>query len=118
LRKELNQQVVEVNTLKSLPLGIQVPSSNNTRKAGPEVNFSSITLNRQPTDYLAEQNFHGLVQRLVLKEKQVLQLQTEIDQYKAQNPGDGREAVCTISRNILCDTRQLYLGRTREKRTR
>jgi hypothetical protein len=39
-------------------------------------------------------NFHGLVQRLVLKEKQVLQLQAEVDRFKAQNPNEGRDAVC------------------------
>jgi diaphanous 1 len=37
------------------------------------------------------------VQRLVTKEKQVLQLQTEVDRLKAQNPSDGREAVCIKS---------------------
>ena len=35
-----------------------------------------------------------LVQRLVQKEKQVLQLQTELDKFRAQNPGESREAVC------------------------
>jgi diaphanous 1 len=38
------------------------------------------------------ENFHGLVQRLVQKEKQVLQLQTELDRFRAQNPAEGREA--------------------------
>ncbi|KAJ3492688.1 hypothetical protein NLJ89_g11182 [Agrocybe chaxingu] len=73
LRNELNQQIAEINTLKSISSGIPVPNVNNARKAG------------------SEQNFHGLVQRLVQKEKQVLQLQTELDRYKAQNPSDGRE---------------------------
>ena len=39
------------------------------------------------------QNFHGLVQRLVQKEKHVLQLQAELDKFNAQNPTEGREAV-------------------------
>ena len=39
------------------------------------------------------QNFHGLVQRLISKEKQVLQLQAELDRFKAENPNEGREAV-------------------------
>ncbi|PPQ71093.1 hypothetical protein CVT24_009844, partial [Panaeolus cyanescens] len=74
LRKELNQQMAEMNALKSLPLGIPVPSSNAPRKAG------------------SEQNFHGLVQRLVQKEKQVLQLQTELDKLKGENFVEAREA--------------------------
>ena len=40
------------------------------------------------------QNFHGVVQRLVQKEKQVLQLQTELERFKTQNPGEDRDAVC------------------------
>lgn len=40
------------------------------------------------------QNFHGLVQRLVQKEKQVAQLQTELQKYSEQNPIENREAVC------------------------
>lgn len=43
-----------------------------------------------------QQNVHGLVQRLVQREKEVLQLQTELSRFKAQNPGDGREAVSVI----------------------
>lgn len=39
------------------------------------------------------QGFHGLVQRLIQKERQVVQLQTDLDRLKAQNPGEGREAV-------------------------
>jgi len=42
---------------------------------------------------LLQQNFHGLVQRLVQKEKQVLQLQAEVDQYRSQNPVEDKEAV-------------------------
>lgn len=43
------------------------------------------------------QNFHGLVQRLVQKEKQVLQLQNELDRVKAQNPTETRENVGVCS---------------------
>jgi len=39
----------------------------------------------------SSQNFHGLVQRLVQKEKQVLQLQTQLDRLKSQNPNENRE---------------------------
>ena len=39
------------------------------------------------------QSFHGLVQRLIQKEKQVVQLQADLDRLKAQNPNEAREAV-------------------------
>jgi len=42
---------------------------------------------------ICTKNFHGLVQRLVLKEKQVLQLQAEVDRFKSENPSEGRDAV-------------------------
>ncbi|KAG6910997.1 hypothetical protein DXG01_006051 [Tephrocybe rancida] len=74
LREELNQKVAEINTLKSLPLGLPVPQTTSVgKKSGSE-------------------NFHGVVQRLVQKEKQVIQLQAELDRFKAQNPNDGRDA--------------------------
>ena len=38
LRKELNEQLAEMNILKALPVGIQVPSPSNGRKPGQEVN--------------------------------------------------------------------------------
>ena len=38
LRKELNEQLAEMNILKALPIGIQVPSPSNGRKPGQEVN--------------------------------------------------------------------------------
>lgn len=41
----------------------------------------------------SNQSFHGLVQRLVQKEKHVLQLQTELDRLKASNPAEGKEPV-------------------------
>jgi hypothetical protein len=37
----------------------------------------------------------------VQKEKEVLQLRTELDRFKAQNPGDGREAVCMVPPRLL-----------------
>ena len=51
-------------------------------------NTRRLTSLRQST-----QNFHGVVQRLVQKEKQVLQLQAELDRLKAQNPAETREIV-------------------------
>lgn len=92
LRDELNQQIAELNTLKSLPLSVPGSYSKASGKGGPEVCLWFKYLISQ-SQYLALQNFHGLVQRLVQKEKQVLQLQTELDRFKAQNPSDGRDAV-------------------------
>lgn len=39
------------------------------------------------------QNLHGVIQRLVQKEKQVIQLQAELEIFKAQNPGESRDLV-------------------------
>ena len=60
------------------------------------------------------QGFHGLVQRLVQKEKQVLQLQTELDKFKAQNPGESREAVSPNFEHILALPSNGMLGRASE----
>lgn len=49
------------------------------------------------------QSFHGLVQRLVQKEKQVLQLQTELDRLRVENPIDNREIVSPPSFVITAD---------------
>ena len=37
LRNKLNQQVAEMNTLKSLPIALPVPHSKSTGKAGQDV---------------------------------------------------------------------------------
>jgi diaphanous 1 len=72
LRNELNEQIAEITTLKALPLSISGPKSPGK----------------------GEQGFHGVVQRLVQKEKQVLQLQAEVDRYKAERPAaETRDAV-------------------------
>jgi hypothetical protein len=71
LRDELNERVAEVNTLKSLPALPSAPGMPNGRSGN--------------------ENFHGLVQRLVQKEKQVLQLRTELERFKVLNPAEGRE---------------------------
>ena len=42
---------------------------------------------------MPQQNMQGIVQRLIAKEKQVLQLQKELDQFKAQSSADDQEAV-------------------------
>ena len=70
---DFTQRIAEMNTLKSLPPSIPSPQGKPVGKGGNE-------------------NFHGLVQRLVQKEKQVLQLQTELERFKVQNP-EGRDAV-------------------------
>lgn len=42
------------------------------------------------------------------KEKEVLQLRTELDRLKAQNPGDGREVVCIVSPSTVNITNMLH----------
>ncbi|CDO73783.1 hypothetical protein BN946_scf185015.g111 [Trametes cinnabarina] len=75
LRKQLEQQAAELSTLKSIP-PIPASISRGAGRGNPE----------------STQNFHGVVQRLVQKEKQVLQLQADLDRLKAQNPAEPREA--------------------------
>ncbi|TFY78768.1 hypothetical protein EWM64_g5245 [Hericium alpestre] len=70
LRDELDQRTAEITTLRSLSPGTQ---GRNNGKAGQD-------------------NLHGVVQRLVQKEKQVLQLQSELDKLKSQSPSDQRDA--------------------------
>jgi hypothetical protein len=41
LRNKLNQQIAEMNTLKSLPLNLPVPHAKSTGKAGSEVGIFS-----------------------------------------------------------------------------
>ncbi|THG96218.1 hypothetical protein EW026_g5579, partial [Hermanssonia centrifuga] len=72
LQNELSQQVAELSTLRTLPLSVTSPTLRNQGKGNGE-------------------NFHGLVQRLVQKEKQVIQLQGELERLKAQNPSESRE---------------------------
>jgi hypothetical protein len=57
-------------------------------------------------------NFHGLVQRLVLKEKQVLQLQAEVDRFKADNPNEGRAAVSLSALPALPDSVNIMIRMT------
>ncbi|EMD40584.1 hypothetical protein CERSUDRAFT_102967 [Gelatoporia subvermispora B] len=71
LRDTIDEQAAEVATLKALTP--QMPPSGS-RQAGRGEPIS------------------GVVQRLVQKEKQVLQLQAEVDRLKAENPTEDREA--------------------------
>jgi diaphanous 1 len=79
-----------MNTLKALPLALPVPNAKAPGKGG-EVRLSP-TFEKIFAKHVL-QGFHGLVQRLVQKEKQVLQLQAELDRFKAQHPNEGRDAV-------------------------
>lgn len=67
LRNELQNQVAELNTLRSLPLNI----APTPQKAGSKSGTGEV---------------HGLVMKLVQKEKQVVQLQAEVESLRAQNP--------------------------------
>ncbi|KAG8923688.1 hypothetical protein FRC01_012479, partial [Tulasnella sp. 417] len=69
LQSDLRSHVAEINTLRSL------------QTSGPGATTSAIR----------SENFHGVVQRLVQKEKQVIQLQAEMEKLKQQNPAEGRD---------------------------
>ncbi|KAI5114737.1 hypothetical protein M0805_004340, partial [Coniferiporia weirii] len=70
LQNELNLQRVEIDTLKSLQISLS-PSTNSSRTG--------------------KEGIQGLVQRLVLKEKQVVQLQAEVNRLKLSNPLEARD---------------------------
>ena len=74
LRSELQSQVAELNTLRSLPLNLaSTPQKTGSKSGTGEV--------------------HGLVMKLVQKEKQVVQLQAEVERLRGQNPtAESREA--------------------------
>ena len=67
LRNELQSQVAELNTLRSLPLNIASTPQKAVSKSGTG-------------------EVHGLVMKLVQKEKQVVQLQAEVERLQTQNP--------------------------------
>lgn len=96
LREQLEQQLAEINTLKSLSPNVSSAQKRLPNKGGNEVKpiTQDATSSRKSETVLQpQQNFHGVVQRLVQKEKQVIQLQTELDRYRAQNPTEDKEAV-------------------------
>ena len=98
MRDQINEKVAEINTLKSLPSPALGPPGKLVPKGKGDVRPYCIHHTRE-TD-LSRQNLNGIVQRLIAKEKQVIQLQSEVDRLKAQNPNEGREAVsvdCTLS---------------------
>ncbi|KAH7919532.1 hypothetical protein BV22DRAFT_1075069, partial [Leucogyrophana mollusca] len=69
LQNDLAQRTTEANTLKSLS-----PKPSALPGRGPP------------------EGVNGLVQRIVQKERQVMQLQAEVDRLQAQNPTEAREA--------------------------
>ncbi|KIY49480.1 hypothetical protein FISHEDRAFT_65448 [Fistulina hepatica ATCC 64428] len=71
LRNDVDQKAAEINVLKSLPPNGFVNQLKPAGKSG--------------------ENVHGLVQRLVQKERQVLQLQTELERFKDQSSAESRE---------------------------
>lgn len=59
-----------------------------------------------------------MVQRLVQKEKQVLQLQAELDRFKSQNPNEGRDAVSDLFHNLRPELIMLQDERAKRDRDR
>lgn len=94
LRNDISQQLAEINTLKSVP---SPPSVGRGSGRGAPGVCAFLPCPRLELTLVQNQNVNGLVQRLVQKEKQVLQLQADLDRYKAQNPTEGREAVSCAS---------------------
>lgn len=63
----------------------------------------------------SQHNLHGLVQRLVQKERQVLQLQSELERYKVQNPTEDKEAVGAFSFSQCLNTKRYDVYRRRKR---
>ncbi|KAJ7627858.1 armadillo-type protein [Mycena polygramma] len=72
LHTKLNQQAVEMETLKSLLLNAPVPDGKSSGKAGSE-------------------HVRGLFQRMLEKEKEVGKLQVLVEHLKAENTSQARE---------------------------
>jgi diaphanous 1 len=92
LRGEVDQQTAEINTLQSLT-NVPAPIQKNSGKPGKEVIVLHRPFRLSTDPRFQTQSFHGLVQRLIQKEKQVVQLQADLDRLKAQDPSEGKEAV-------------------------
>ncbi|KZT71430.1 FH2-domain-containing protein [Daedalea quercina L-15889] len=75
LRSQVAEQAAEIKTLRALTSG---PAT--VGRGGGNLGTES------------KQSFHGVVQRLVQKEKEASQLQAELEKLKAQNPSEGRDA--------------------------
>jgi hypothetical protein len=73
--------IVEMNTLKFIALTNPVSHSHakSSGKAGSQVSILSIPLFSSKE---ASQNFHGLVLRLIEKEKELQNLQAEVDRLR------------------------------------
>ncbi|KIK67748.1 hypothetical protein GYMLUDRAFT_68769 [Collybiopsis luxurians FD-317 M1] len=70
LKKEMDEQMVEINTYKSLP----IVTASQAKAAG-----------RPPHEV------QGFVQRVIAKEKEVKQLQSELDQLRSRLPSEAEE---------------------------
>jgi diaphanous 1 len=99
LRDSLTEQTAQVNILKSLPSNMSTSGPKIAGRSG-EVCLRSMTYFVILTCILVK-GLSGLVQRLVQKEKQVLQLQTELERYKSKEHGEDQEEVTTICTCIV-----------------
>lgn len=82
LKDELSTQMAEVNTLRSLPGSVSMSFTSSGDVPDPVKSAEK-----------ESPNFHGLVQRLVLKEKEVLRLQAEVARLSKSGSAEPRESV-------------------------
>ncbi|KAL7410280.1 hypothetical protein BDY24DRAFT_186432 [Mrakia frigida] len=81
LKDELSTQIAEVNTFRALPSSVSMSFSSSSDAPDPIKSAEK-----------ESPNFHGLVQRLVLKEKEVLRLQAEVTRLGKSGPAEPRES--------------------------
>ncbi|SPO39803.1 related to Diaphanous protein homolog 1 [Pseudozyma flocculosa] len=101
LKSELNEQTAEVNTLRSLPgaAALQRDADRNSTDAQ-----APSTLPKRGGD---KESFAGVIQRLVAKEKQVIELQAEVDRLtSATRPNDRADGDERAKRDRLERNRQ------------
>lgn len=91
---QVASQTAEIKTLKALSSS-PTPTGRGT-SLGSEVRRKGTQLNQVANYLQSKHSFHGVVQRLVQKEKEASQLKAELERLKAQNPSEGRDTVSCI----------------------
>lgn len=99
LRTKLNEQTAEVITLRSLPGAAALRRESPDTENGPAGTPSTLPKRGD------KENFAGVIQRLVAKEKQVIELQEELDRLSSaarpndRSDGDDRAKKDRLERN-------------------
>lgn len=77
-----------MNVLRSLPINVPAPLASKQGRRGSEVDINTVSLLQL---LIIQKNLAVMIQRLIQKEKQVIQLQNDLDRFKIRSPGEGLE---------------------------